>query len=50
MSTLSAPVIRARKRGGGLQNRDSLWSALPWIGPVLLLIFGIVLFPAGYMI
>ncbi|MCC3284088.1 MULTISPECIES: carbohydrate ABC transporter permease [Arthrobacter] len=25
-------------------------AALPWIGPVLLLIFGVVVFPAGYMI
>jgi multiple sugar transport system permease protein len=50
MSTLTPPVIRERKRGGGPQNRDSLWAALPWVGPVLLLIFGVVLFPAAYMI
>lgn len=37
----------ARPAGRG---RDSLWKALPWIGPCLLLIFGVVLFPAGYMI
>lgn len=26
-----------------------LWAALPWIGPTLLLIVGVVFFPAGYM-
>lgn len=42
----SAPArVRSVVRG-----RDSLWKALPWIGPCLLLIFGVVLFPAGYMI
>ncbi|MEO5779385.1 carbohydrate ABC transporter permease [Arthrobacter sp. PAMC25284] len=32
------------------RGRDSIWKALPWIGPCLMLIVGIVLFPAGYMI
>lgn len=37
---------RKRRR----QNSDGLPAALPWIGPVLLLIFAIVIFPAGFMI
>lgn len=43
--TPSPRRIRSGHRGG-----DSFWKALPWIGPCLLLIFGVVLFPAGYMI
>jgi multiple sugar transport system permease protein len=37
---------RPRTRGRG---RETL-RALPWIGPVLVLIVGVVFFPAGYMI
>lgn len=39
-----APPTRRRRRGA-----DTL-SALPWLAPALLLIFAIVVFPAGYMI
>lgn len=39
-----------RRVRSGDRGRDSLWKALPWIGPCLLLIFGVVLFPAAYMI
>lgn len=31
-------------------KRRPTLAALPWIGPTLLLIFGVVLFPAGYMV
>lgn len=31
-------------------RRDGLLTALPWIGPALLLIGAVVLFPAGYMV
>ncbi|MUK01250.1 ABC transporter permease subunit [Vibrio cholerae] len=49
MSTIQQPpILRVRAARG--QNRDSFVAALPWIGPVLILIFGVVLFPAGYMI
>ncbi|MCC3276651.1 sugar ABC transporter permease [Arthrobacter sp. zg-Y20] len=47
MSTLRQVRLRTGKRRG---SNESVWAALPWIGPVLLLIFGIVIFPAGYMI
>ncbi len=40
----AAPEVRRRRRG-----REVL-TALPWLGPVLLLIVGVVFFPAGYMI
>ncbi len=40
----------ATQRPQASRGRDSIWKALPWIGPCLMLIFGIVLFPAGYMI
>ncbi len=39
-------TTRERKR----KPVRELISALPWIGPALILIFAIVLFPAGYMI
>lgn len=48
MSVATAPKRKAKRpsaREGG-----SLLSALPWIGPALLLILAIVVFPAGYMI
>lgn len=45
-STLRQPGVRAGKSRGS----ESIWAALPWIGPVLVLVFGIVIFPAGYMI
>jgi multiple sugar transport system permease protein len=36
------------KRPGG--SAVDLWHAVPWTLPALILIFGVVLFPAGYMI
>ncbi len=42
--TTGAPPPARRRTGSGLV------AALPWIGPSLALIAGIVLFPAGYMI
>ena len=45
-STLRHPGVRAGRPRGS----ESIWAALPWIGPVLILVFGIVIFPAGYMI
>ncbi|MHA7155318.1 carbohydrate ABC transporter permease [Arthrobacter sp. TMN-50] len=42
------PTSPGRKRRG--QDSDGLPAALPWIGPVLLLILAIVIFPAGFMI
>ncbi len=38
---------RGPRASGGAAD---LWHAVPWTAPALLLIFGIVLFPAGYMI
>jgi len=38
------PAVPVRPRGG-----RELLAALPWIGPALLLIFGVVMFPAGVM-
>ncbi|MHA7179450.1 carbohydrate ABC transporter permease [Arthrobacter sp. MDB2-24] len=49
MSTFQQPPITRIRTARG-QNRESLVAALPWIGPVLILIFGVVLFPAAYMI
>ncbi|MCQ1947482.1 carbohydrate ABC transporter permease [Arthrobacter sp. zg-Y1116] len=46
MSTVRHPGVRRQK----LRNSESGWAALPWIGPVLVLVFGVVIFPAGYMI
>ncbi|SDL18844.1 multiple sugar transport system permease protein [Arthrobacter sp. ov407] len=42
------PVAPRRPKTG--RGRDSIWKALPWIAPCLVLVVGIVLFPAGYMI
>ncbi|MCU1544243.1 MAG: sugar transporter permease [Microbacteriaceae bacterium] len=39
---------RRSRRGAGTSPRD-LMRALPWIAPALVLIFGVVLFPAGVM-
>lgn len=49
MSTFQQPPTTPIRTGRG-QNRESLVAALPWIGPVLILVFGVVLFPAAYMI
>lgn len=48
MSTPQPSAVSVRK--STTQNREGLLAALPWIGPVLILIFGVVLFPAVYMI
>lgn len=40
----SGPALR--RRGGSSRS----WAALPWLAGVLLLIAGVVLFPAGYML
>ncbi|MDM7990802.1 sugar ABC transporter permease [Arthrobacter sp. zg-Y877] len=48
MSAVRHPDVRIRRRKR--RSSDSGWSALPWIGPVLVLVFGVVIFPAGYMI
>ena len=44
-TTQKRPQKRKSAREGG-----TFLAALPWIGPALLLIFAIVVFPAGYMI
>lgn len=44
-TTQKRPAKRKSAREGG-----TFLAALPWIGPALLLIFAIVVFPAGYMI
>ncbi|RZU62810.1 carbohydrate ABC transporter permease [Zhihengliuella halotolerans] len=49
MSITQSRATTVRK-GSRLQNREGLPAALPWILPVLVLIFAIVVFPAGYMI
>lgn len=49
MSTFQQPPITHVRTGRG-RHWASLVAALPWIGPVLILIFGVVLFPAVYMI
>ena len=41
-----APVKFSKAPGGG---RQAL-AALPWLAPALILIFGVVLYPAGYMV
>lgn len=48
MSVATAPK-RTAKRSSAREG-GSFLSALPWIAPALLLIFTIVVFPAGYMI
>jgi multiple sugar transport system permease protein len=32
------------------KTRETFWASLPWIGPTLLLIVGVVFFPAGLMV
>ncbi len=52
MTTTSIPAGAAetgRPRPGAGTGLKDLLHALPWITPVLLLIFGVVLFPAGVM-
>ncbi|MFT3889818.1 MAG: sugar ABC transporter permease [Arachnia sp.] len=51
MSITESPPRAASKapRAGGSRWRETL-QALPWIGPTLLLIAGVVLFPAGLMV
>ncbi|MGB9036796.1 sugar ABC transporter permease [Arthrobacter sp. UCD-GKA] len=48
MSVATAPK-RTTKRSSAREG-GSFLAALPWIGPALLLILAIVVFPAGYMI
>ncbi|MGH3383027.1 MAG: carbohydrate ABC transporter permease [Nocardioidaceae bacterium] len=43
------PPKSPRRTGSGRAGRELL-SALPWLAPTLVLIFAIVLFPAGYMV
>nr|WP_274637128.1 sugar ABC transporter permease [Microbacterium bovistercoris] len=56
LATTAAPGTatgRTRRRGPARPPRTGgaadLWHAVPWTAPALILIFGIVLFPAGYM-
>ena len=48
MSVATAPKRRSARTSA--REGGSFLSALPWIGPALLLILAIVVFPAGYMI
>ncbi|MCC9175546.1 carbohydrate ABC transporter permease [Arthrobacter sp. zg-Y179] len=48
MTTVRHPGAGIRRQK--LRESESGWAALPWIGPVLVLVFGVVIFPAGYMI
>lgn len=48
MSTLTRPRTAATTQKP--RKAREIVAALPWIGPVLLLIFGVVIFPAGYMV
>jgi multiple sugar transport system permease protein len=52
-TTTTGAVARPR-RGAPAQRRRTgatdLWHAVPWTAPALILIFGVVLFPAGYMV
>ncbi|MGO4593012.1 carbohydrate ABC transporter permease [Leifsonia sp. 2TAF2] len=49
-----AGAATGRPRGGASPKprggSSDLWHAVPWTLPALILIFGVVLFPAGYMI
>ena len=49
-----AGAATSRPRRGASASRSGgapdLWRAVPWTLPALILIFGVVLFPAGYMI
>ncbi|WP_029144765.1 carbohydrate ABC transporter permease [Microbacterium luticocti] len=52
----AGPATGRARRGGTPGPRTAsggaadLWHAVPWTAPALILIFGIVLFPAGYMV
>lgn len=48
MSVATAQKRLSKRKSA--QDGGSFLEALPWIGPALLLIFAIVVFPAGYMI
>ena len=48
MTTLPQQGLSARRRKP--RKQEGILAALPWIGPVLILIFGVVIFPAGYMV
>lgn len=50
MSNFPQPAVVGGRSKARTLNRESPVAALPWIGPVLILIFGVVLFPAGYMV
>lgn len=50
MSTTTPITTASRKRRKRGVESESFLSSLPWIGPALLLILAIVVFPAGYMI
>ncbi|HEY2044177.1 MAG TPA: sugar ABC transporter permease [Jatrophihabitans sp.] len=39
-------ATRARRRGGSRRGRAPFWVALLWLGPALLLIAGVVIYPA----
>ncbi len=45
-ATGDRPVTPTKAPGRGRQ----IWSALPWLAPSLILIIGVVLYPAGYMV
>ena len=48
-STATAEATPGRPRRGAGRSGKDLMMALPWIAPALVLIFGVVLFPAGVM-
>jgi len=48
-STATAEATPGRPRRGAGRSGKDLVMALPWIAPALVLIFGVVLFPAGVM-
>ena len=54
IETTTTGAAAGRPRRGapraGHGNSTTLWNAVPWTLPALILIFGVVLFPAGYMI
>ena len=55
IDTTRTGAATGRPRRGASQKRPGagatdLWHAVPWTLPALILIFGVVLFPAGYMI
>ena len=47
---MSTTSVGRRAKPRRSKGRRQLISALPWISPTLLLVFGVVLFPAGYMV